>query len=302
MWSLPRALGAAAGVTRLGPLLVLQGAVLAVSTSAILIRFTTAPPLLTATVRMLVAASILLAVAACCRRTELRNLERRDVLLMAASGFALGVHFALWTTGLFWTSVASAVLLVDTHPVFVALLAVTVLREPPPRAVWIGIALTMAGSALIASGDLQVGGRALIGDVMVLGASATVAVYLVIGRRVRQRLGLATYAGLVYGIAGVSLLLMSLVIGVPLTDFGAHDAAAWAGLVVLPTLAGHTVINWSLKHVAAPVVGVSLLGEPVLTTLLAWLVLSEEPPLMVLPGGALILVGLFMALRAGARH
>ena len=177
--------------------------VCAISTSGILIRLTEAPPLVTATHRLLWAAAILLTFAFFRNRHDLALLRGRTLGLLAASGALVGAHFALWTSALFHTSVASAVLLTDTHPVLIAIGSRAFLGEATPLGVWAGIALTLLGSVIIAGGDILVGGSALLGDAMALGASVTFAGYLVIGRRARQELGVVTYAGVVYGIGGV---------------------------------------------------------------------------------------------------
>lgn len=274
--------------------------VAAISTSGVLIRLTTAPPLLTAGVRMVATSAILLIVALIRHRDELRRLDSATLRLMVGAGILLGVHFALWTNALFWTSVASAVLLVDTHPVAVALAARFFLREVTPRQVWLGIGLTLGGSLLVAAGDLEFGGRALVGDLMAASSAGMFAGYLVIGRHVRQGLSLPVYTGVVYGVATLVLLAMIAAMGVPLTSATERDLVVWGLLVLFPTLGGHTVLNWALRHVPAAVVGVSLLAEPVLTTTWAWLVLGEAPPLTAVVGGAVILTGLYLALRAPA--
>jgi len=275
-------------------------ALAAISTSGILIRLTEAPPLLTAAYRMLGASAILLAFAFIWRRDELRALDGRQIVLLGAGGVLVGLHFALWTSALFNTTVASAVLLTDTHPVFVALAAWALLNERTPAAVWIGIAVALLGSLVIAGGDLQVGGSALMGDAMALGAAVTFAGYLVIGRHVRQGLGVAVYAGAVYGIGGLLIAALAVITGHSLLAFSQRDVVIWLALILIPTMAGHTVFNWSLKHLPAAVVGVSILGEPVLTTTWAWLLLHEVPPATAFIGGAAILVGLYVALRPAA--
>lgn len=273
-------------------------AIASVSTSGILIRLTTADPLATATYRMVWAAAILLVVALAVQRADLARLNLRTLGLLAASGTFLGLHFALWTSSLFHTSVASAVLLTDTHPVAVAVIARAFLREPTPSPVWVGITLALLGSAVIAAGDLSFGESALVGDAMALGASITFAAYLVIGRSVRQRLGVAAYAGIVYAMAGLLSAILALCFGASLTAFSSRDALLWLALVLVPTLGGHTVFNWTLRYLPASVVGVSILGEPVITTALAWLVLGEAPGANVLVGGSATLAGIFLALRS----
>lgn len=272
--------------------------VASISTSGVLIRLTTAPPLLTAAVRMVATSAILLALALIRHRDELRRLDSATVRLMAGAGLLLGVHFALWTNALFWTSVASAVLLVDTHPVAVALAARFFLGEVTHRQVWMGIGLTLGGSLLVAAGDLEFGGRALVGDLMAATSAAMFAGYLVIGRHVRQGLSLPVYTGIVYGVATLVLLAITAGAGVSFASFTERDLLVWGLLVLFPTLGGHTVLNWALRHVPAAVVGVSMLAEPVLTTTWAWLVLGESPSPTAVVGGAVILIGLYLALRA----
>jgi drug/metabolite transporter (DMT)-like permease len=273
-------------------------AVVAISTSGILIRLTEAYPLVTATNRLLLTSALLLPFALLRPDQGLRRVRRRTLWLLALSGLLLGLHFALWTSALFWTSVASAVLLTDTHPVLVALGAGWFLSEATPAGVWAGIVLTLLGGLVIGVGDLTLGGRALIGDAMAVGASATFAGYLLIGRRVRQELGIAAYAGVVYGIAALTAAALALAAGQSLRAFSERDLLLWIGLVIFPTLGGHTVINWTLRHLPVSVVGVSILGEPIATTTLAWLLLAEPPSPMVFVGGAITLSGIYLALRS----
>jgi drug/metabolite transporter (DMT)-like permease len=271
--------------------------VAAISTSGILIRFTTAPPLQTATARMVAAGLLLLAIALVTQPSQIAHLTRRAWGMLVMAGVMLGVHFALWTHAIFATSVASAVLLVDTHPVLVALGGRIFLGEAPAAITWVAIGLTLLGSVVIAAGDIDVGPTAIAGDLMALGAAATFAGYLLVGRHVRPDLGLAAYTGIVYSIAGVTLAAMALASALRLLEIEPRDAVIWGLLVLLPTLGGHTVINWTLRYLPVSLVGVSILGEPVATTLLAWAILHEPPSPTALAGGALTLAGVYLALR-----
>ena len=110
-------------------------------------------------------------------------------------------------------------------------------------------------------------------------------------------LGIAAYAGIVYGIAGVVIAAVAVSTGLSLVDFSARDGLLYLGLVLIPTLAGHTVFNWALRYVPVSVVGVAVVGEPVMTTLWAWLLLAEPPATTAILGGAVTLAGIFLALR-----
>lgn len=273
--------------------------VLAVSTSGILIRLASTPPLVTATNRLLGGATVLLLLALLLRRDELRRLDRAAVPFLLLSGLLLGLHFALWTSSLFWTSVASAVLLTDTHPAIDAAVARSLLGEYTAPGVWVGIAMTLLGTIVIAGGDVQAGGTAVVGDLMALGAAVMMTGYLVVGRKLRRSMSTVVYAGLVYAVASLVVAALATASGLAIFDYSARDGLIFLGLVLGPTLCGHTVFNWSLRHLSVAVVGVAIVGEPVVTTFWAWLLLGEAPAATALVGGALTLAGIVLALRAG---
>lgn len=100
-------------------LIVLLG-VAGVSLSAVFVRWSTAPSLILALYRMAFSAALMAVPVLAGRRRELKSLTRRDVLLCLASGLFLGIHFAAYFGALRATSIASAVVLVDTEVFFVA--------------------------------------------------------------------------------------------------------------------------------------------------------------------------------------
>lgn len=272
-------------------------AILAVSCSAILIRWATAPPLVVAADRMLAAITLLMPLWLWRGRKDLHRLGRRELLAAAASGLFLALHFGAWTVSLFHTSVASSVVFVSTHPVFVALAEWWLFRQRPSALGWLGIVLTVLGSLVIGWGDLQLGPDSLLGDgLALLGAMAMVG-YLLIGRWLRRGLGALSYSLLVYTPCWLALSLASLATGAPPWQFSARDLAVFVGLAALSTLGGHTVFNWALRHVPAAVVAVAFVGEPLVAALLAWPLLGEQPPRATVVGGAVILVGIYLASR-----
>lgn len=95
-----------------------------------------------------------------------------------------------------------------------------------------------------------------------------------------------------YSVCTVVLLGIVLAQGAPLAGYPAREWALFAGLALGPGLFGHTVINWALAHLRSSVVSVSLLGEPVGSTLLAFLLLSEAPTVFTVGGGAIVLAGI----------
>jgi drug/metabolite transporter (DMT)-like permease len=277
----------------------LASAVVAISFSAIFIRLCQAPAMTIASNRMLAAVLLLLPATLWLDRHHLQGWTRSQVLYAAASGAFLAVHFGLWTVSLDYTSVASSVVFVTTHPIVVAVLGFVWLREPLSRETLIGIGLTMLGSLLIGLNDLRVGGQALWGDVLAVGAAAALVGYLLIGRRLRRNLGSLSYSLVVYAACWAGLLAASLLGGVQPWAFPAQDLPLYLALAAVCTLGGHTVFNWALRHVSAAVVAVAFVAEPAGAAILAWALLGEGMSLLTVGGGSLILVGVALAARSG---
>lgn len=270
--------------------------VAAVSSAAVLIRLAEAPPLAVAFYRVALAWGVLMGVAGL-RGGPLLPAGGRERLLVLASGLALALHFALWIASLGYTSVASSVLLVTANPLLTALLERAFLGEPLRRRTLAGILLGLAGAGVLAGGDWRLGPREALGDLLAgLGALA-IAAYYTLGRRLRGRLPLIPYLVPVYGSAGLFLGLGALVLGTPLGGFPPRTWLLLALVGLVPQLVGHSSLNWALGRLPATRVASAVMLEPVAATLLAWGILNETPPATALAGGALVIAGVYLALR-----
>jgi drug/metabolite transporter (DMT)-like permease len=293
----------------LGPALGI--AIVAVSTASILIRFAQreAPSLTIAAMRLTIASLLLAPLAIARYRADLKSISRRQVALGMASGFFLAIHFASWISSLEYTTVTSSVVLVSTGPLWVALVSPFFLNERLARAALLGLLLAIVGGALIGvagscwwdSGircgalDQAIHGRAMWGNLLALVGAWAVTGYLVIGRQLRSALSLVPYILIAYGSAAVFLLLVMLMLGQ--SPFGLSPITyLWIVLLaVVPQLIGHSTYNWALRFLPAALVAIATLGEPIGSAILAYVVLHEQPGLLVLCGGALILVGIYLA-------
>lgn len=283
------------------PYLVLGGGVLAVSTASTLIRLAQAEvsSLGVAAWRMTLATLMLALPALALCRTEWRTLGRREWLWLGAAGFFLAVHFAAWITSLALTTVAASVVLVTMNPLFVGLASWLILRERLQRATVFGIGLGIGGALLIALGDAHAEGtHRLVGDALALLGALAASSYFLVGRHLRGRLSLLGYVFPVYGMAAVWLMLFAALNHVPLWHYSPRS---WLWLVLMalgPQIVGHSSLNWALKHLTATFVTLAVLGEPLLSALLAWGILAETPPPLTLLGGACVLAGIVVGSRA----
>ena len=276
--------------------LAVAGSVLAISTAAVLIVFSDAPPVAIAFHRLLYATLMLLPFAAWRARDELRALAARDWLGLAVVGVVLAIHFAAWITSLDLTSVASSVFLVTLHPVLVALLSQRLYGEGVTPRAFAGVALALLGGGVIVWSDRGGGASPLAGDALALLGALAAATYFLAGRGYRRRLSLLAYVVPVYAASALALGLMLVLIpspyGGPLTGYPPREHLLFLALAAVPMVLGHTVLNWALKYVTAPVIATTILGEPVGASLLTFLVLAQAPAPLALAGGALVLIGI----------
>lgn len=267
--------------------------ILAVSASAIFIRLADAPAVAVAFWRSALGVLVLLPIAVA-RREKLPELRGLGWLVL--SGVLLGAHFGFWISSLDYTSVAASVVLVCTAPVFVAILAYLTLGEKTSLVSFAGILVAVAGAVLIA-GDRSVGSAALYGNALALIGAVTIAVHLLIGRRARTGgLGVLPYSIVVYSAAALTLLPVAIISGDRLWGYSGETWFWLFAITLGPQIMGHTVFNWALRYIEASVISGTVLVEPVVSALLAWLILSERPGLATALGGAIVIIGLYLLL------
>ncbi len=299
------------------PLLAILFAILAVSTASIFIRFAQgyAPSIVIAAFRLSVASLVLAPVTLARHRPDLRRLTRGELVFAFFSGVFLALHFATWISSLAYTTVASSVVLASTAPLWVAILAPLVIKEPLTRLVLVGIGLTLVGSSLVGLSDTCtlsnaaiscpplatfIHGKAFFGDLLALTGGIMAALYLLMGRKLRGGMSLMSYIFVVYSVAAVILIGIMLVAGE--TPWGyPPQAYLWLLLLALvPQLLGHSTFNWALRYLSAAYVSITLLGEPIGSTILAYFLFKEAPTPLKILGGVLILSGIYIASRSEA--
>lgn len=297
----------------ISPIVGLLLGVLAASTASIFVRYAQdeAASMTIAALRLSFATLILTPLVITRYRFSLRSMTPRSVLLSIAAGSFLALHFATWITSLEFTSVASSVALVQTAPLFVAILSPLFLKEPVGRNISVGLLLSILGSMIIAVSDactwhagLQcpslssfLDGKVIQGDILALIGALGAAGYILIGRRTRADLDLIPYIFLVYASAALWLLFIVLLTGTNLTAFSSTTLLWILLLALIPQLFSHSAINWALRYLPAALVSMTLLGEPVASTIWAHFLLEETPPLLRILGAVLVLMGIAIAVK-----
>jgi drug/metabolite transporter (DMT)-like permease len=269
-------------------------AVVAVSSSAIFVRFAAAPPVGAAFWRGAIAGLAFLPLFLMPRfRRELRSMSLRQVGLIAAATTVIATHQICFISSLSFTSVAASTFLTSTMPIFTALLGGLLIRERVSVRSWLAIVGALAGMAIITFSKPGAGtqtGQALIGNALALLAALLASLYTLAARRLRQSAPLVPYMMIVHTAGSLFLFVIIAITGVNLAHY---PSQTWLGLVLLgliPTAIGHSLLTYAVRHVRAFVVNAVILGEPVGATLMAALLLNEVASWQTLLGGAVIIV------------
>ncbi|TXT57619.1 MAG: conserved membrane protein of unknown function [Candidatus Thorarchaeota archaeon] len=279
-------------------ILLLVLSVSMVSSASILIRFSLSHPLVIVFWRTLLG-GILMASAGLARndfKKSYSTVKTRWTWLLAI-GVILSLHFSFWFTSLFLTTVAASVVLVNTSPIFTAILSTVVLKEALGRKSWSGVFTAVTGAILLAWTDLTtVGFGALFGDMLALLSGLFLAIYFIGGRKFAKGLPITVYTSIVYFTASIVTLAICMFSGINIFVVEWSEYVIFIALAIFPTALGHSVNNYLLTLVPAYVVSSAVLGEPIGATILAAIFLGEIPSLLTLVGFTIILLGIALVL------
>ena len=275
------------------PMIMIVVGVLGISMSAIFVKYSTAPSAMTAAYRLLWTVIFMSPVVIGKKeiRQELATLDKKKVCLSAVSGVFLAIHFVLWFESLQHTTVASSTTIVCTEVIWVALGFCIFMKGKLKGKAILAIAITFAGSVVIACADSVSGGVHLYGDVLALLAAIAVAAYTLIGRIIREKVSTTVYTYVVYFACALVLVLTCVVQGYALFDYGVSAIIVGALLAIFSTILGHSIFSWCLKYFSPAFVSASKLCEPLIAAIFAGLLFGEVPAIPVLVGGAMILCG-----------
>lgn len=280
---------------------VLAVGVLAVSTSAVLIRLTTAAAGVSDVGFSLAVAAARLSLAAIALLPNWRQIPQSSPAALRYAGFAglaLGLHFAIWIVSLSYTSIAASTTLVTTNPIWVALIVWRWSGEKPSKTTFLGIAIALLGGIVISLAASQtVGSNPLLGNGLAIVGAWAASCYLLLGREAQRRgLSLGSYVTVAYSVAAIALLPLPFLFQTAYFGYP-RETYLYIGLMaLLPQLVGHTSFNWAVGQLSPTIVTLVLLLEPVGATLLALALFREVPGWQVLIGAIVLLVGVAIAI------
>ncbi|QLG40704.1 DMT family transporter [Paenibacillus sp. E222] len=273
------------------PYLLLFISILSISISSILIKSSETPTSVAGMYRLFITVILMLPFVPW---KSLRNLmmSKKDWSVVLLAGLFLGLHFLCWMESLVHTSVASSMVILSLQPLFVMLGSYFIFKQQANMVTILCLVTALAGSIIIAWGDIGVSREALIGDGLSLLGTIAVSAYMLAGQKVSHKIDANVYSVIVFFLGGIVLLIYSLINHIPLTGYNTSDWMYFLLLAIIPTIFGQFLINLLLKSLGATTLSVGIIGEPVLAIILAFLFLGETISLFQFIGGMVTVLGM----------
>ena len=277
-------------------LIILFFGVLCGSTAVIMIKAGDEHPILVASSRLLVAALVLLPFYL----RDLRNFEGeygwKQISWTIAPAIALAAHFISWVIGARLTLVANASLLSNLTPVAMPFFVWFFFRERIRRQEVVGTIFTLIGVFVLTFSKVEFTSSHLVGDLVCFGSMLAFAAYLALGRKNGHRLSLWLYMVPVYALAGIICLVVASLFVNPIKVYTVKNLLLMVGLGLIPTVFGHTILNYSLKFFRGQIVSVCNLTQLIFSSWMGYLFFHESPSGNFYLAAGLILVGILLVL------
>ncbi|HCR72472.1 MAG TPA: hypothetical protein DIW23_13580 [Anaerolineae bacterium] len=275
------------------PYIALAVGITALSLSAMFVRWADAPGPVTGFYRVSIATILFLPFFIQRQRT-LPPLQMKWVWFPLLAGLFTALDFATWNTSVQYTTAAKATLLGNTSPLWVALIALIFFREKLRGTFWIGLLLSLAGATLVVGANFAEDLSINIGDALASTAAIFYALYQIITQRGRKYLDPFRYTWFVGVSATFFILIINIVLKNPLTGYSSQTWLIFFATAIISQMIGYLAISYALGHLPASIVSPTLVGQPILTAILAIPLLGEIPTLTQWLGGAIALLGIYI--------
>lgn len=275
------------------PYIALAIGITALSLSAMFVRWSDAPGPMTGFYRVLISTFFLTPFFLRQQKT-LEPIDKKYLAIPLIAGIFTAFDFAFWNSSLKYTTAANATLLGNTSPLWVALFALFFFREKLRGIFWVGLTLALAGAALVMGSDFLTHPTLGVGDLMASTAAIFYASYQLTTQRGRRHIDPFRYMWLVGVSATLGMFIINIVLGYSFTGYSTQTWIIFFVTAIISQMIGYLAITYALGHLPASIVSPTLIGQPILTTILAIPLLGEIPNAIQWIGGAIALAGIYI--------
>jgi len=283
--------------------LLLVLSVFAASTAVIMIKASTLPPVLLASLRLFVASLVLLPLFVRDLRRHRDTYTTAHLQASVLPGLVLAVHLMTWIVGARMTPTANASLIVNLVPLAMPFFLVWLANEALTRREIAATGVALTGVVILTATDLNLSSAYFAGDLICLGSMLFYALYLALGRRNRHHPTVWLYLVPLYAVAAVTSMVVFVLMATPLLPAGSDDLAREVALVlglgIVPTVIGHSLLNRSMKYFRGQLVSLVNMGQFVFAGAMAFLLWREVPAATFYLAATMLLAAAWIVVRSG---
>tara|TARA_B100001996_G_scaffold217891_1_gene167532 strand:- start:1446 stop:2306 length:861 start_codon:yes stop_codon:yes gene_type:complete len=275
------------------PLLIIG--LIAISTSPVIAKML---PLVPATViafwRMAIASALLWVYSVF---FSYKSVKSNNSILVYLAGASLAMHFIFWFGALKLTSIANTTVLGIVAPAFTLLIEKLFYGKKIGAFSSIALIIVFIGCVIVQGSDLGRFSGEGLGNIMAILSAVFLGIVFLIGSKARQEIGVLTYTKNLFSVSALVLLSCSLLLNNPIFNYSINNYFWLCMLGVVPTLIGHTIFSYSIKYVSPTIITSIPLGEPIIASILAFVLFKEGVSSFVFMGGLIIAVGLVLLIK-----
>ena len=280
-------------LNKYNPYLILVVSVMTISWSPLLTRWSEAPGVITSFFRMFIAA-VVLSVPFLRKRISYKSIKAQHIFFAVVAGVAFALDNALWATGVTLAGASNPTFLVNTSPVWVGLGAMLFFREQLGSRFWFGLVLALAGSALILEIDWGHSVMSGTGSLYGLIGGLFYAIFLLVGQKSRYYIDTVSFFFIVLCSSSCVLGIIALILQYPISGYSLSTYLIFVLLGTVMTAGAWLAITYTLGKLSAAIVAPIMLGQPVITAVLAHYILLEQLDRLQIMGAAAVFIGVLL--------
>jgi drug/metabolite transporter (DMT)-like permease len=277
-------------------ILLLIAGVFFCSTAVIFIRESSEHVILLSSYRLLVAAIALTPLFIRDYKRQAVRVLAPHIMLGVVPGILLGIHFISWIKAARMTTAVNASLIVNLSPIVMPFILFYMIRERITKRELIGTALAVAGVLVLSAADFNVSRRYFWGDVLCFGSMLFLTFYLALGRRNKHLESIWLYVVPLFYIAGIMCFFIALFFVNPIKPYSVREIALILALGIVPTVFGHSILNYSLKHMKGQIISIFIMTQFIFAGVMAYFIWRELPGLSFYFASILVLGGAVLAI------
>ena len=251
-------------------------AILVFSQLGNIIRFSESHAIVTTFWRLVLSAAIILPIVAYSKGfTDFKKLNKNGWLKVFVSGLCLFITFTLFIFAVGKTTVAQATILFSMHPLTTALFGAIFLAEPLTKHMKVALGLGLVGVVVLFNGGVHLDSQHMEGSIYAILTAVCFSGYLILSKSIRTQINNTAYTSAIYSIAAIFGLITLTALDMPFLENSEQSWYSFLALAVFPTLLGHALFTYLLKHLNINFVSCGILAHPPLAALSAHYLFGE---------------------------